>query len=50
MREIYFYEVCFVSLIEVCSLSLMMFLVGSMKSIQHYAMLVHDVIAHLQVA
>ena len=34
MREIYFYkEVCFVSFIEVCSLSLIMFLVGSMRSI-----------------
>ena len=36
MREIYFYkEVCFVSLIEVRSLSLIMFLFGSMRSIQH---------------
>ena len=35
MRDIYFYkEVCFVSLTEVRSLSLIMFLVGSMGSIQ----------------
>ena len=35
MREIYFYkEVCLVSLIEVHSLSLIMFLVGSMRSTQ----------------
>ena len=35
MREIYFYkEVCFISFIEVCSLSSIMFLDGSMRSIQ----------------
>ena len=36
MRDIYFNkEVCFVSFIEVRSLSLITFLVGSMRSIQH---------------
>ena len=38
--EIYFYkEECFVLFIEVCSLSFIMFLVGSMRSIQHKAQL-----------
>ena len=34
-RYIFYKEVCFVSLIEFRSLSLILFLVGSMKSIQH---------------
>ena len=34
-RYIFYKEVCFVSLIEVHSLSLIMFLVGSMRNIQH---------------
>ena len=38
--EIYFYkEVCFVSFTEVRSLSLIMFLVGSMRSIQHWKLI-----------
>ena len=43
LREIYFYkEVCFVSFIEVRSLSSIMFLVGSMISIQHNHLLSHS--------
>ena len=45
MREIYFYkEVCFVSFIEVRSLFFIMFLVGSMRSIQRNKRIVSNYI------